>query len=58
MAPWLVARSPAISRAGGHHPHDERDVGNIPVFVADDHRVESHVAKVDGQGEGERVGLG
>jgi hypothetical protein len=39
----------------GDHLYDERDVGNIRVLVADDHRVESHVVEVDRQGEGERV---
>ena len=37
------------------HSYDERDVGNIRVLVADDHRVESHVVEVDRQGEGERA---
>ena len=39
----------------GDHLYDERDVGNIRVLVADDHRVESNVVEVDRQGEGERV---
>ena len=48
----------------GDHSYDERDVGNIPVLIADDHRVESHVIEVDRQRdtvickvpEGSRVG--
>ena len=39
----------------GDHLYRERDVGNIRVLVADDHRVESNVVEVDRQGEGERV---
>jgi hypothetical protein len=39
----------------GDHLYDERDVCNIRVLGADDHRVESHVVEVDRQGEGERV---
>src|ERR1035437_8869034 len=39
----------------GDHLYEERDVGNIRVLVADDHRVESHVVVVDRQGEGERA---
>src|SRR5664280_2200766 len=39
----------------GDHLYDERDVGNIRVLVADDHRLESNVVEVDRQGEGERV---
>ena len=31
----------------GDHLYDERDVGNIRVLVADDHRVESNVVEVD-----------
>ena len=31
----------------GDHLHDERDVCNIRVLVADDHRVESNVVEVD-----------
>ena len=33
----------------GDHLYDERDVGNIRVLVADDHRVESNVVEVDRQ---------
>src|SRR5450759_3943514 len=39
----------------GDHLYDERDVCNIRVLVADDHRVESNVVEVDRQGEGERA---
>jgi hypothetical protein len=47
---WLAPTSLFVQ---GDHSYDERDVGNIPVFVADDRRVESHVVEVDRLREGE-----
>jgi hypothetical protein len=51
--PCLVA-GPSLF-VQGDHLYDERDMGNISVRVADDHRVETHLVEVDRQGERERV---
>ena len=53
--PWLVARSNPSLFVQGDHSYDERDVGDIPGRIADNHRVEPHIVEVNRQTGRERV---